>query len=126
IAQQQLSLHVRPDEPADAPGIVDGQIRSAQGGGEGVSGLTRDAVHHPHSVFAIALIFAIGGCAASKREMIVDRAVMDYYAGDYQRAREALIPLSEKTDEDFVLNNARLGSASLVDYHLDEAEAAFL
>jgi tetratricopeptide (TPR) repeat protein len=77
-------------------------------------------------LFAIVFALMIAGCAASKKEQIVNQAVMDYYAGDYQRAREELVPLAEKTDEDFVLNNARLGSTSLPDYHLNEAEAAFL
>jgi tetratricopeptide (TPR) repeat protein len=77
-------------------------------------------------LLTLGLAVAICGCAASKKEQAVERAVMDYFAGDYPHAREELAPLAEKTDEDFVLNNARLGSASLVDYHLDEAEAAFL
>src|SRR6476646_1714671 len=77
-------------------------------------------------LLTFALALAVGGRAATKKEQIVEHAVSDYFAGDYQRAREELIPLAEKTDEDFVLNNARLGAASLPDYHLDEAEAAFL
>ena len=56
----------------------------------------------------------------------VTRAVNAYYVGDYESSRQALRPLAEKTDENFVLNNLRLGSACLPDYHLDEAEAAFL
>jgi len=53
-------------------------------------------------------------------------AVTDYYNGNFQAAREELRPLADKTDQDFVLNNVRLGSACLPDYHLDEAEGAFL
>jgi tetratricopeptide (TPR) repeat protein len=53
-------------------------------------------------------------------------AVMDYYSGDYPAAQQKLTPLAEKTDEDFVINNLRLGSVLLPAYELDEAEAAFL
>lgn len=54
------------------------------------------------------------------------RAVRDYFNGDYPRAIQRLEPLSTKTDENYVLNNLRLGSAALTSYQLDEAEAAFL
>ena len=41
-------------------------------------------------------------------------------------ALQRLGPLSGKTDENFVLNNLRLGSAALAAYDLDTAESAFL
>src|SRR5438046_5524054 len=66
----------------------------------------------------------MGGCAAEKHPE-AQRGVNDYFFGDYRAARDVLRPLAAKTDEDYVLNNVRLGSASLVDYDLDEAEAAF-
>jgi tetratricopeptide (TPR) repeat protein len=66
------------------------------------------------------------GCAASKAEQQADRAVADFFAGDYTRSAERLRPLAEKTNENFVLNNLRLGSAALLDYDLDESERAFL
>src|SRR5207247_724125 len=53
-------------------------------------------------------------------------AVADYLVGDYGSALQRLGPLSGKTDENFVLNNLRLGSAALAAYDLDTAEAAFL
>ena len=58
--------------------------------------------------------------------MIAEAAVSDYFVGDFRGAAERLRPLADRTDENFVLNNVRLGSASLVDYDLDEAERAFL
>jgi tetratricopeptide (TPR) repeat protein len=70
------------------------------------------------------LLFA--GCEPSKNQQAVDSALSDYFAGNYRSAIEQLAPLAEKTDENFVLNNVRLGSAALVDYDLREAEAAFL
>jgi tetratricopeptide (TPR) repeat protein len=66
------------------------------------------------------------GCAASKVERQADMAVQDYLAGDYDRARKRLEPLAQKTDENYVLNNVRLGSTALAQYDLDAAEAAFL
>lgn len=53
------------------------------------------------------------------------RAVDDYFSGDFQRSIQRLEPLARKTDENYVLNNLRLGSASIVSYDLDEAETAF-
>jgi tetratricopeptide (TPR) repeat protein len=66
------------------------------------------------------------GCAASKVERQGEMAVQDYLAGDYDRARKRLEPLSQKTDENYVLNNVRLGSTALAQYDLNAAEAAFL
>src|SRR6266480_1549320 len=68
--------------------------------------------------------FVMGGCAAEKHPE-AQRGVGDFFAGDYRHAREILRPLATKTDEDYVLNNVRLGSAALVDYDLPEAESAF-
>jgi tetratricopeptide (TPR) repeat protein len=66
------------------------------------------------------------GCGASKVERQADMAVQDYLYGDYARARKRLEPLAQKTDENYVLNNVRLGSVALAQYDLDAAEAAFL
>lgn len=49
-----------------------------------------------------------------------------FYAGEFGVAGDRLRPLAEKTDEHFVLNNCRLGSAALARLDLVEAEAAFL
>src|SRR4051812_16365614 len=66
------------------------------------------------------------GCAANKQQQEADHAIRDYFQGNYVRAQERLRPAAKKADENFVLNNVRLGSAALVDYDLDEAEDAFL
>jgi tetratricopeptide (TPR) repeat protein len=77
--------------------------------------------------FILPIILALAaGCAASKEQRRAAQAVEDYFIGDYASARRQLRPLAEKADENFVLNNVRLGSAALVDYDLDEAEDAFL
>jgi tetratricopeptide (TPR) repeat protein len=74
----------------------------------------------------LALLPALGGCAANKAQQQAERAVADYFVGDYDRAVRRLEPLSARTDENFVLNNLRLGSAALAGYDLDTAEGAFL
>lgn len=49
-----------------------------------------------------------------------------YTRGDYEGTVKLLEPLTKKTDENFVLNNVRLGSAALAAHDLDRAESAFL
>ncbi|HYE17868.1 MAG TPA: tetratricopeptide repeat protein [Tepidisphaeraceae bacterium] len=68
----------------------------------------------------------LAGCGPTAAERRAHRAVDDYHVGDYGRAVHTLRPIAEKPDENFVLNNARLGSAALADYDLDTAENAFL
>src|SRR6266498_3776428 len=70
--------------------------------------------------------FILCGCASQKNARIVDRAVQDYFSGNYPVASKELAPLATQTNEDFVVNNLRLGSVELASYDLDEAEAAFL
>ena len=65
------------------------------------------------------------GCA-NQNEITAAKAADAYFAGNYEQSREVLRPLAKITDENFVLNNVRLGYASLPDYRLDEAEAALL
>ncbi|HEY0009907.1 MAG TPA: hypothetical protein VGB55_14360, partial [Tepidisphaeraceae bacterium] len=78
--------------------------------------------------WAVALMLGalLAGCQTPKEEKQANQAVRDYFNGDFRRAVETLEPLSQKTDENYVLNNLRLGSASLTRYDLDGAEAAFL
>src|ERR1051325_3391303 len=64
------------------------------------------------------------GCASEKHPES-HNAVNDYYLGNYPAARQILRPLANKTDEDYVLNNVRLGSVELTDYDLKGAESAF-
>lgn len=71
------------------------------------------------------MLVVLTGCA-SHRDRTAELAVADYFIGDYDRAVSRLQPLAQKPDENFVLNNVRLGSAALVNYDLVQAEAAFL
>ena len=73
----------------------------------------------------LALVLALAGCA-NKGRREAGLAVGAYLAGDYPQAIKRLMPLSAKTNGDFVLNNLRLGSAALAEYELDMAEGAFL
>ena len=51
---------------------------------------------------------------------------MDYDRGAFDQAISDLKPAAKKTDENYVLNNVRLGSAAVASYDLDTAESAFL
>lgn len=78
------------------------------------------------SLALLAVFAGAGGCASQKKTERIEAAVQDYFAGSFATAAEKLVPLAQKTDEDFVINNLRLGSALLPAYQLDNAEAAFL
>ena len=87
----------------------------------------RRIFRHSATVLMLTVVTAaLSGCAASKAERAADEAVADYAVGDYVRAQKLLRPLAEKPDGDFVLNNVRLGSASLAAQDYESAEAAFL
>jgi tetratricopeptide (TPR) repeat protein len=78
----------------------------------------------------IAVVLALGalltGCGPTKEEVHAHGGVEAYFASNFSDAERRLMPVADKTDENFVLNNCRLGSAALANYDLDEAEAAFL
>ena len=73
-----------------------------------------------------AALLALGSGCANVVQQRADRAVGDYFMGDYATAKRLLEPAARKTDENFVLNNDRLGSVALADYDLATAESAFL
>jgi tetratricopeptide (TPR) repeat protein len=70
------------------------------------------------------LLLAAAGCATP--DVKAERAVNEYYSGNFHSAQKALVPVAKKTDENYVLNNDRLGSSALADYDLDQAERALL
>lgn len=74
---------------------------------------------------ALGLAMLAAGCV-SPQEQAARQAVAGYLVGDYAAAQKLLQPLAKNTDENFVLNNLRLGSTDLVQYDLLDAEAAFL
>jgi tetratricopeptide (TPR) repeat protein len=90
---------------------------------DGIGGRTADNIRG--FTLLSVIVLCIGGCA-SPGEKKANRAVEDYVQGDYVRAMDVLRPLAKEPNENFVLNNVRLGSAALVDYDLDDAEDAFL
>src|SRR5262245_47456456 len=80
-----------------------------------------------HRSIQLTLVLLLaGGCAASKEERRAQQGVREYFNGNFSRAQHELEPLSKKPDENFVLNNVRLGSAAMADYNLVQAEDAFL
>jgi tetratricopeptide (TPR) repeat protein len=66
-----------------------------------------------------------GGCQSAQSQQSL-AAVDLYYSGDAPGAVQTLAPLATKTDENFVLNNVRLGAAAISLYDLVQAETAFL
>jgi hypothetical protein len=81
---------------------------------------------HAVLLAVLALAGVVAGCGPSKEQIAANAAVSRYFVGDYRGAIDRLRPISETTNENFVLNNVRLGSAALVEYDLDDAESAFL
>ena len=53
-------------------------------------------------------------------------AFADYQVGSYAAAAAQIRPLAHKKDENYVLNNCRLGSADLAAGDLDEAQQSFM
>jgi tetratricopeptide (TPR) repeat protein len=74
----------------------------------------------------ILVMSLLSGCGPTKQQRIAGEAVSAYFAGDYSDAQNKLRPLAKETNENFVLNNVRLGSSALGNYDLTEAEDAFL
>ena len=77
------------------------------------------------ALLALALLAIIPGCV-SQEQRNADEGVTSYVMGDYKRAVELIKPAAAKTNENFVLNNDRLGSSALAAYDLDTAESAFV
>ena len=73
-----------------------------------------------------AALLATGAGCANVAQQHGEEAIGDYFMGNYAGAEQLLKPLAQKTDENFVLNNDRLGSAALAAYDLGTAEGAFL
>jgi tetratricopeptide (TPR) repeat protein len=70
----------------------------------------------------LALALFLAGC----QQDISPQVRTDYDRGAFAELITQLKPLATKTDENYVLNNVRLGSAAIVSYDLDTAESAFL
>jgi tetratricopeptide (TPR) repeat protein len=76
---------------------------------------------------AIALLLIpLTGCGPTKSQKASQLAVQDYLHGNYSAAVDRLRPVAKEPNEDFVLNNVRLGSAAMANYDFAQAEAAFL
>jgi tetratricopeptide (TPR) repeat protein len=68
---------------------------------------------------------SLSGCV-SVEEQHAEQGVGDFLLGAYPHAEQMIRPAAEIKDQNFVLNNDRLGSAALAAYDLDTAESAFL
>jgi tetratricopeptide (TPR) repeat protein len=72
---------------------------------------------------ALALLTLLTGC---QQDNTLYYARYYYQEGAYPQAEALLKPLAKKTDENYVLNNVRLGSTAMPIYDLPTAESAFL
>lgn len=75
-------------------------------------------------MIGVLVLLGVGGCV-SQAESQGQQAVSLYYMGEYSRAVELLRPLAKQTDQNYVLNNLRLGSSALAEYDMSQAEGAF-
>ncbi len=80
----------------------------------------------PIALMLTALLVAAGGCTPMRNAQEIAEARALYQAGRYDLAQDILRPLARETNEDFVLNNLRLGSTYIADHKDARAEAAFL
>ena len=85
----------------------------------------RVAVRLGSLVPAAGLLLPTTGCV-NQAEVDARQAVAEYRGADYADARQLLRPLAKDTNENFVLNNCRLGSTTLAMYDLSGSQAAFL
>jgi hypothetical protein len=86
---------------------------------------TQDPNRFARRVGVALLAAAAGGCV-TQAQIDAQQAVADYRAADYLDARRLLQPLAKDTNENFVLNNCRLGSTDLAMYDLNGGQAALL
>jgi tetratricopeptide (TPR) repeat protein len=75
------------------------------------------------SLIGLLGLVLLAGC---QQDDTVIRARYYYQTGEFSQSANMLRPLAVKTDENYVLNNDRLGSAAIGDYDLTTAESAFL
>ncbi len=76
------------------------------------------------TVLATAVGFTIAGCDTTPRA--ARNAFDQYQVGNYAAAVAEIRPLAGKKDENYVLNNCRLGSCALAAGNLNDAENAFM
>jgi tetratricopeptide (TPR) repeat protein len=76
----------------------------------------------PLALLGLFLLPLLCGCEDNH---ISIQAQLDYHYGDFEQAEAQLRPLAAKPDENYVLNNLRLGSVAMPPYDLVTAESAF-
>ena len=74
---------------------------------------------------AIAACGFATGCGPTKADLAAREGVRDYLNGNFGRAVQTFEPLAGKTDENYVLNNLRLGASALANHDFDTAENAY-
>jgi tetratricopeptide (TPR) repeat protein len=74
----------------------------------------------------LAFCFPLVGCETPKGVIEGRRGVSAYLSGNFTLSKRVLEPLAEKTDQDYVLNNLRLGAAAFAMHDFDSAERAYV
>jgi tetratricopeptide (TPR) repeat protein len=72
------------------------------------------------------LLMALVGCAESRTARVGREGAELYFRGQYARSIDTLAPVAQEKDENYVLNNLRLGSSALAICDTNEAERAFI
>jgi tetratricopeptide (TPR) repeat protein len=79
-----------------------------------------------HLAFSILSAAILAGCGPTKDEINARVGVDSYLSGNFAGAVRNLGPLADKENENYVLNNLRLGASALATYDFDTAETAYV
>ena len=77
-------------------------------------------------ILAALAAATLAGCGPTREEIEARRGVDAYLSGNFPTAKRVLEPLTDKTDENYVLNNLRFGATALASHDYDEAERAYV
>lgn len=77
------------------------------------------------TILAAIALTAIVGCKTPEHVIDGRRGVSAYLSGNFSLSKRVLEPLTEKTNEDYVLNNLRYGSAAFASHDFVEAERGY-
>jgi tetratricopeptide (TPR) repeat protein len=78
------------------------------------------------AIMIFSLVLVGVGCETPKHVRDAHRGLTAYRGGDYASASRAFAPLADRTDENYVLNNLRFGSAALAGQNFRDAERGYL
>lgn len=77
-------------------------------------------------ILAVVLAATVVGCAPTQDEINARVGVDSYLSGNFAGAVSNFEPLADVENENYVLNNLRLGASALATYDFDTAEIAYV